>query len=141
MLCDAVLRRITLDDRGVPINVGRRYRTATDAQWAATKAIYDSCGWDQVPAADQLVSTPPHKPLGRCRACSAGAKRVRLRQTSGGRTDLCQMVPLCSHHHHLVHDGGWSIGLLDDRRLEIYRPDGQLYAMTPPPTRRPVQHE
>lgn len=124
MLCDAVLRRITLDDREVPINVGRRYRTATDAQWAATKAIYDSCGWDRC-----------RRPIGWCQLHHIN------HWEDGGRTDLCQMVPLCSHHHHLVHDGGWSIGLLDDRRLEIYRPDGQLYAVTPPPTRRPVQNE
>ncbi len=56
LLCDAVLRRILLDDRGVPINVGRRYRTATDAQWAATKAIYSTCGWD---CCDRPITAAP----------------------------------------------------------------------------------
>ncbi len=45
LACDAVLQRVVLDALGVPINVGRRYRTATDAQWIAVRAIYRSCVW------------------------------------------------------------------------------------------------
>jgi hypothetical protein len=124
LLCDAVLRRIVLDDRGVPIDVGRRYRTATDAQWAATKAIYSSCGWDRC-----------DRPISWCQL-------HHIHQWEhGGCTDFDNLVPLCTHHHHLVHDGGWSIRLLDDRRLELRRPDGTLHAITPPPTRTVVQRE
>ncbi len=124
LLCDAMLRRILLDDRGVPINVGRRYRTATDAQWAATKAIYSTCGWD---------------------CCDRPITWCQLHHIheweKGGRTDLHQMVPFCTHHHRLVHEGGWTVRLLHDRRLEIYRPDGRLHAVTPQPTRNTVQQE
>ncbi|MGH1491768.1 MAG: hypothetical protein ACRBK7_20655 [Acidimicrobiales bacterium] len=45
LCCDAVIRRVTLDQVGVPINVGRKYRTATDAQWAAIKAFHTGCAW------------------------------------------------------------------------------------------------
>jgi hypothetical protein len=124
LLCDAVLRRIVLDERGVPIDVGRRYRTATDAQWAATKAIYSSCGWA---------------------GCSAPISWCQLHHIHhwerGGTTDLPNLVPLCSHHHHLVHEGGWTVRLLPDRRLEIRRPDRQLHTITPTPTRKTVQRE
>ena len=27
----------------------------------------------------------------------------------GGSTDLANLCLLCSHHHHLVHEGGWSL--------------------------------
>ncbi len=124
MMCDAVLRRIVLDERGVPLNVGRRYRTATDAQWAAAKAIYSTCGWDHC-----------DRPITWCQLHHIH------HWENGGRTDLCQMVPLCGHHHHLVHEGGWTIRLFDDRSLEIRRPDGQLHAITPRPTRKTVQRE
>ncbi len=67
MLCDAVLRRVVLDDRGVPINVGRRYRTATDAQWAAAKAVYATCGWHHCTRSINVVPTPSHPALGRWR--------------------------------------------------------------------------
>ena len=44
-LCDAMIRKIELDESGVPLNVGRKHRTATDAQIAAARAIYSKCGW------------------------------------------------------------------------------------------------
>jgi hypothetical protein len=30
---------------------------------------------------------------------------------NGGRTDLDNQVPLCSRHHHAVHEGGWTLSL------------------------------
>ena len=38
LCCDAVVRRVTLDEAGVPVNVGRRHRTAADARAAAAVA-------------------------------------------------------------------------------------------------------
>ena len=46
--------------------------------------------------------------------------------TYGGATDLANMLPLCSRHHHLVHEGGWQLRLFPDRRIELCRPDGSL---------------
>ncbi len=119
-MCDAQLRRVVLDQRGVPINVGRRYRTATDAQWAAAKAIYSSCAWD---------------------GCSRPISWCQLHHIHeweyGGQTDLANLLPLCSRHHHQVHEGQWSVKLLDDRTLKTYRPDGTLWSTVPTPTRLP----
>ncbi len=119
LACDATIRRVMLDGTSVPISVGRRYRTATHAQWAAVKAIYSSCGWD---------------------GCSAPISWCQLHHIheweQGGLTDLCNMVPLCSRHHHLVHEGRWSISMRPDRSLVIRRPDGRHWATTAPPGRR-----
>ncbi len=30
---------------------------------------------------------------------------------NGGRTDLSNLVPLCSRHHHAAHEGGWKLKL------------------------------
>jgi hypothetical protein len=121
LCCDASLRKVMLDDRGVPLAVGRSRRTATDGQWAALNAIYRNCAWDGCTA-----------PLSWCEAHHITEWR------HGGKTDLDQLVPLCNRHHHAVHEGRWSIRLLNDRRLQIFRPDGRLQATTDPPSRVPV---
>jgi hypothetical protein len=118
LCCDATIQKVTLDDTGVPINVGHRYRTATDAQWAATKAIYSTCAWDGCDA-----------PISWCQLHHI------LEWEHGGPTDFDNLVPLCSRHHHRVHEGQWSIKLLPDRTLEIFKPDGRHHATVPPPRR------
>ncbi len=45
LACDAIMRRVTLDAKGVPVDVGRASRTATEAQWTALKALYSRCAW------------------------------------------------------------------------------------------------
>ncbi|MEM8924100.1 MAG: HNH endonuclease [Actinomycetota bacterium] len=120
LACDALVRRVTLDARGVPLDVGRAHRTATDAQWAAIRAIQHRCAWH---------------------GCDTRIDWCQLHHivpwSHGGRTDLDNLVPLCSRHHHRVHEGGWSIRLLDDRSLRIIRPDGVHHTTTDPPRRSP----
>ena len=118
LCCDAVLRRVTLDERGVPIDVGRTYRTATDGQWAALKAVHTSCAWDGCTA-----------PISWCQA-----HHVREWE-NGGPTDLDNLVPLCSRHHHQVHEGRWRLKMLPDRSIELSRPDGTVAASVPTPRR------
>jgi hypothetical protein len=110
LCCDAVLQRVTLDEYGVPISVGRRYRTATDAQWTALRAVHDSCGWPGCT-----------RPLSHCQAHHI------LPWNRGGRTDLHNLIPLCSQHHHLVHEGQWQIQLTPNRSVRITRPDRQAH--------------
>ena len=40
-------------------------------------------------------------------------------------------MPLCSRHHHVVHEGGWTLKLALDRTLTITQPDGTIYAEVP----------
>ena len=120
LACDAVLRWVALDGQGVPIRVGRRHRTATDGQWAALRAVHSACGW---PGCDQ--------PLSRCQA------HHLVPWNRGGPTDLDNLLPLCPHHHHRVHDGGWTIRPGPDRSMTVHRPDGAFHAATGPPGRTP----
>ncbi|MBU3689776.1 MAG: hypothetical protein B7C54_06760 [Acidimicrobiales bacterium mtb01] len=42
---------------------------------------------------------------------------------NGGRTDLDNQVPLCSRHHHAVHEGGWTLSLEPStREVTLTRP-------------------
>jgi hypothetical protein len=120
LACDATIRRVLLDDRGVPINVGRKHRVASDAQWAALKAVYSTCAWHGCTA-----------PVSWCQA-----HHIRPWEANG-KTDLDNLVPLCSRHHHRVHEGRWSIALGPDRALTVYKPDGSHYVTLPRPGRSP----
>ena len=105
--CDGVIRVVTLGDTGLPIDVGRKHRTATAAQWAALKAIYLTCAWF---GCDRSVDW--------CQAHHIHEWE------HGGPTDLINLVPLCSRHHHMVHEGDWRLVMQADRTLEIHRPAG-----------------
>jgi len=38
---------------------------------------------------------------------------------------------LCTHHHHLVHEGGWSVERTPDGELRFRAPDGQEVPAVP----------
>ncbi len=69
-----------------------------EAQWAALKALYSQCAWERCAA-----------PISWCQA-----HHLHSWET-GGLTDLCNLVPLCSKHHHMVHDQGWDLRLHKNR--------------------------
>jgi hypothetical protein len=108
--CDADIVPVVVDSNGVVLDVGRAQRTATPEQRTALRVLYRSCahpgcvvGFD---ACDIHHVTPWH-PV--------------------GLTDLDNLLPLCSVHHHQVHEGGWTLTLHPDRSIELRRSDGTLY--------------
>ncbi len=113
--CDAVMQRVIIDTDGVAINVGRAQRTATPAQWSALNAMHATCAWAGC-----------DRPISWCQAHHI------QEWDHDGPTDLDNLVPLCSTHHHRVHEGHWNIKLLPDRTLKIYQPDGMHYTNTVP---------
>jgi hypothetical protein len=115
LCCDAVIRDIVMDRTGLPLAVGRRRRTATDAQRVALRAVYRNCAW---PSCD--------RPFDHCQIHHV------VPWEHGGPTDLDNLLPLCSHHHHLAHEGLWRLKLEVDRTLWIWRPDGRHHATAPP---------
>lgn len=100
------------------LHLGRTTRLASRAQRRALRALYATCG---VPG------------------CTVHFVRCKLHHVvwwrHGGRTDLDNLLPLCSLHHHRVHDAGWDLSLDGQRRLTIRLPDGTVRS-TGPPSRR-----
>ena len=118
LTCDSTIRKVEVDSVGLALNVGRKSRTATDAQWAATKAMHSTCAWD---------------------GCGTKIQHCQLHHIqywrNGGKTNMNNLVPLCSHHHHKVHEGGWSLKLKPDRSLVHIKPDKTVWKQTKPPNR------
>ena len=50
----------------------------------------------------------------------------------GGETSLTNLVQLCIAHHHLMHEGSWTVQLDADGSLAFTAPDGQALAPGPP---------
>jgi hypothetical protein len=44
-----------------------------------------------------------------------------------GTTDIANLLPLCERHHHLVHEGGWTLTMTPDRIATWIRPDGTIH--------------
>jgi hypothetical protein len=98
----------------VPIAVGRARRLATTAQRRAIEAVHTSCA---IPGCEVSIT--------RCEV------HHLIEWEAGGRTDLDNLIPVCSHHHHRVHADGWRLALAPDRTLTVTRPDGTTVSDSP----------
>jgi hypothetical protein len=50
----------------------------------------------------------------------------------GGETSLENLVMLCTFHHHLVHEGGWTVAAEGDGAFAFHSPAGRRLAPEPP---------
>ena len=102
------------------LDLGRASRLANRAQRRALAGLYSTCA---VPN------------------CDTHYDRCRLHHVehweNGGATDVCNLLPICQHHHTLLHENNWDIDLDPDRRLLIRLPDGQTMHTGPPRRGRP----
>ena len=116
LACMADIIPVVLGSDGVARDVGRRSRIATPAQRRAMRAMYSTCA---VPG---------------CRVAFHNTELHHIKYwRNGGRSDLDNFVPLCSKHHHCVHEGGWILHLDPTSRvLTITLPDGNTRANPPP---------
>jgi hypothetical protein len=108
LTCDGSLVTIVEDDRGTPLDVGRKQRT---------------------------VSTPLKRALwSRDRGCSfPGCHRTRYvdahhirHWAESGDTSLANLTLLCTHHHTLLHEGGFTIHRDERGGIDFKRPDGRV---------------
>jgi 5-methylcytosine-specific restriction endonuclease McrA len=50
----------------------------------------------------------------------------------GGETTLANLVLLCTHHHRVVHEGGFRVELDAEQRPRFHAPDGSVVEECPP---------
>jgi hypothetical protein len=134
MACTAQIIPVVLNGDGVALDVGRSQHVANRAQRRALRAMYPTCA---------------------IQGCSTRFEHCQIHHVAWwgrdlGPTNLANLVPLCSKHHHAVHEGGWQITINPKtRELTVKFPDGDVLVIPPPragwngtpkrgdPTRRP----
>ena len=99
LACEAEILPVVLDGRSVPIDVGRSKRLATVHQRRALEAIHPTCA---IPDCEVIFD-------------HCNVHHIDYWE-NGGSTDLNNMVPLCSRHHHAAHEGGWKLQLNPETR-------------------------
>lgn len=97
------------------MNLGRSTRLASRHQRRALRSLYRCCA---VPG------------------CSVGFDRCKIHHVvwwrHGGRTDLANLLPVCSKHHSRLHADGWVVELGPNRELTITLPGGRVMSTGPP---------
>jgi hypothetical protein len=112
LACDAHIIPVVLNGDGVPLDVGRSRRRATDDQRRALRTLYRTCG-----VGDCDV------PFDRCEI-----HHLDEWDAHHGETNLDRLIPACSRHHHLAHEGGWHLELDPaTRELAVTLPDGTIH--------------
>ncbi len=108
LCCDCSVVAIVEDERGTPLDVGRKQR---------------------------LVSTPLKRALwSRDRGCTfPGCRNTHYVEAhhvrhwaDGGDTSLENLMLICWHHHRLLHEGGFAIRRDSDGEPYFVRPDGRV---------------
>ena len=109
LCCDADIIPVVLDGDGVTLDVGRAKRVATREQRRALRAMYRTCAHPD---------------------CTVGFDDCDIHHVNPWHTAADrsrQPVPVCTRHHHLVHEGGWTLILRADRTTVWCRPDGTIH--------------
>ena len=124
LCCEAIIQAVIVNPDGTVDQQCAEQRTASRAQRRMLAAMYSTCAH-------------PH--------CQTPFTACRIHHivwwTNGGTTVLSNLLPVCERHHHLVHEGGWTLTMDDQRRVTWTRPDGTVWHTDtgpnrPPPTNR-----
>ncbi len=125
-LCDADIHLALQGPGGIVDRIAAAKRTATAQQRRLLRAMYPTCAHP---------------------GCDVTFDRCQVHHlehwADGGPTVLGNLLPLCSQHHHLEHDAGWSYRLGPGRMLVVLRPDGSEHArcrLPEPPALPPDLH-
>jgi hypothetical protein len=118
--CDARLQFVVTDEQGNALGIGRASRNVP--RWLHRQLLYRDHG---------------------CTFPGCGTKMFLKAHhiwhwELGGPTDYHNLVLVCTFHHKLVHEGGWSV-CLKGRVAEWFKPTGRRYDPGPdPPGERTV---
>ncbi len=105
--CDAAIVRIIERD-GRPLSVARRKRTIPAALRRALRNRDDGCRFPGCTHRHFLHAHHIHH------------------WARGGPTELDNLIQLCSYHHRLVHEGGFSVERAGSHKVRFRHPDGRL---------------
>jgi len=113
--CDCALDLVKVDEVGSVLDVGRGTRTIPPA----------------------LARALDVRDAGRCRFPGCNHRRFLDRHhvkhwSDDGETKLDNLLTLCTAHHRLVHEGGWTVEL-DEDEARFFRPDGTPLVWPAPP--------
>ncbi|MBM4220031.1 MAG: DUF222 domain-containing protein [Gammaproteobacteria bacterium] len=117
LACDASVVRILENERGEPLDVGRKTRTIPPGIRRALNARDKGC---RFPGCTFKRYVDGH--------------HVR-HWAEGGETKLSNLGTLCRFHHRLVHEGQFAIQTLDDSAFRFVQPSGESFdSPLPAPT-------
>jgi hypothetical protein len=114
LACEADIIPMVLNDHGVPLDVGRTVRLATHKQRLALRALHPTCAAEGCDVEFDWCEIHHLRPW-----------------EQGGPTNLDNLAPLCSYHHHWVHECGLEPEIRPDRTLRFVP-----FPLTPAPQRR-----
>ncbi len=114
-LCNARVQTVLEGERGDVLALGRTTREPTAAmlrqiRYRDRECRFPGCGTRRFTEAHHIVWW-----------------------RHGGRTDLDNLALICSFHHRLVHELGWTIRRETDGEIEWFHPDGTRYRAGPSP--------
>jgi hypothetical protein len=112
--CDASVIAVLENEKGEPLNVGRKTRSIPPALRRALNARDRGC---RFPGCSNTRYVDGHH-------IHHWAK--------GGETKLSNLVQLCRFHHRQVHEGNVVVEILDDGALRFVRPNGESFESIAP---------
>jgi hypothetical protein len=120
LLCNARVHVVNENPAGDVVAIGRQ--TRVPSAWMARQVRYR----------DQ-----------ECRFPGCGSRRFTEAHhvvwwSRGGRTELANLLLICSFHHKLVHEYGWVVKRAPDGDPRWFRPDGTRYRAGPRPLAIPA---
>lgn len=115
LLCNARVQTVIENDRGEVVRLGRMRR--------------EPPAW--------MLRQLKHRDRG-CRFPGCGNRRFAQAHhltwwSRGGRTELENLALICSFHHKLVHELGWTISRDAEGEIRWFQPDGVRYRAGPAP--------
>ena len=108
LTCDGGLITVTETETGAPLDVGRKQRTVSTQMKRALWARARGCSF---PGCDRKHYVDAHH---------------IEHWADGGATSLDNLTLLCSHHHRLLHEGGFAIHRDANGDVYFRRPDGRV---------------
>ncbi|MGH2774336.1 MAG: DUF222 domain-containing protein [Actinomycetota bacterium] len=121
LACEASLQTV-VSHKGKSIGVGRKSRTPPP--WLR-RLVVKRDGCCRFPGCERRRHLHTH--------------HIRHWTLHKGPTELDNLLMLCTHHHRLVHEGGWDIRGKPDGEIVLIRPDGRDYGPERPRLRDDIR--